>query len=106
MTTTKDDIKLERVLTNIGANADGLFMQSSQNITQEYLDGLKQQRDASGSVPEGEFMRVASIPTVIVDKWMREGFDILSDRNITAHDIIKRLKAEHLDGFLTTNKTV
>jgi len=106
MTTNKDDINFERVLTNFGEDTDGLFMKSSQNITQEYLDGLKQQRDASGSVREGDFMRVASIPTVIVDKWMREGFDILSDRNITAHDIIKRLKAEHLDGFLTTTKTV
>ena len=44
-------------------------------------------------------MRVASI-TAVVEKWMRE-LHILTDRNITGADIVKRLKAENLDAFLT-----
>jgi hypothetical protein len=51
-------------------------------------------------------MRVASIPTVVVEKWRREGFDIMSDRNITGAEIVSRLKAENLDGFLTTDKSI
>jgi hypothetical protein len=42
---------------------------------------------------------------VVVEKWMREGFDIMGP-GITAADIVKRLKAENLDAFLTTDKSV
>jgi hypothetical protein len=49
-------------------------------------------------------MKLASIPTVVVEKWMREGFDILTDRNITPAQIVKKLKEENLDGFLATEK--
>ena len=50
-------------------------------------------------------MRVASIPTVIVEKWMKEGFNIF-DQNVDGKDIIKRLKAEGLEAFLTTEKSI
>ena len=50
-------------------------------------------------------MRVASIPVVVVEKWMREGFDIMSGKH-TAAEIVKRLKQENLDAFLTTEKSV
>jgi len=53
----------------------------------------------------GDFHRVASIPTVVVEKWMREGFNIW-DKNVKASEIVSRLKAEHLDGFLTTTKRI
>jgi hypothetical protein len=36
---------------------------------------------------------------------MREGFNIY-DPNVNGKEIIKRLKAENLDGFLTTDKSV
>jgi hypothetical protein len=50
-------------------------------------------------------MKVASIPAVVVEKWMREGFNIL-DQNIDGREIVKRLKAENLDAFLTTDKGI
>jgi hypothetical protein len=49
---------------------------------------------------------VAEVPTMLVEVWARQGFDIVNDRNIKARDIVKRLKAEGLDDFLTTNKRV
>ena len=50
-------------------------------------------------------MRVASIPTVVVEKWMREGFNIMSGEH-SASEIVKRLKNENLEAFLTTEKSV
>ena len=96
----------------IGINTDFIqdegrvLRKHTQEIPQWHLDALKEQRNNSTAAPEGEFMRVASIPTVVVEKWMREGFDILSDKNITGADIVKRLKAENLDAFLTTEKSI
>lgn len=83
-----------------------LTRKHTQHIPQWYLDSLKKERDASRGQREGDFMRVASIPTVVVEKWQRDGFDIMADRNITGAEIVARLKAENLDGFLTTDKSI
>ena len=93
--------------SQIVAEDDGSFTRKhTQSIPQWHLDDLAEQRKASSGQREGEFMRVASIPTAVVEKWMREGFNILTDRNITGADIVKRLKAENLDAFLTTDKSI
>jgi hypothetical protein len=93
------------VNAEFGENADGLYLKRSQEIPQQLLDSLKEQRNDSTSRREGEFMRVASIPAVVVEKWMREGFNIL-DPNVNGKEIVRRLKAENLDAFLTTDKSI
>jgi hypothetical protein len=75
----------------------------TQEIPEDFLTGTKEQRDAS-SAPAGDFHKVASIPVAVVEQWMREGFDVMKDRNITVKDIVARLKKENLTAFLTTNK--
>ena len=90
----------------VAEDDDTLTRKHFQSIPQWHLDDLAEQRNASSGKREGEFMRVASIPTVIVEKWMREGFNILTDRNITGADIVKRLKAENLDAFMATEKSI
>jgi len=86
-------------------DADGVFRKHTQDISQSFLDSLAEQRKASTGRKEGDFMRVASIPTVIVEKWMREGFNIMSGEH-SAAEIVKRLKQENLEAFLTTEKNV
>jgi len=100
------DSNLIGIDTSHFQQGDHVVRKHTQQIPQWHLDKLKEQRNASTQQREGEFMRVASIPTVVVEKWMREGFDILSDKNITGADIVKRLKAENLDAFLTTDKSI
>lgn len=84
---------------------NALVIKNQQKIPQSFLDRLKSDRDATEGNRMGDFHRVASIPTVVVEKWMREGFDIW-DKNVKASEIVARLKAEHLDGFLTTTKRI
>lgn len=103
--TTKDTTNLVGIDTNFGENADGLFRKHSQNISQAFMDDVRDARNASANEPIGNFQRVASIPTIVIEKWMREGFNIY-DPNVNGKDIIKRLKAENLDGFLTTDKSI
>lgn len=86
-------------------DSGGLFLRNTQTITDDFLNNIKEQRNASKDKKEGEYMRVASIPTIIVEKWMREGFDIMSGEH-TAAEIVKRLKDENLEAFLTTEKSV
>ena len=84
---------------------NALVVKKEQAIPQSFLDRLKTARDDSSNNKMGDYHRVASIPTVVVEKWMREGFNIW-DKNVTAKEIVARLKLEHLDYFLTTTKSV
>ena len=84
-------------------NSEGLVIERYQEIPQTFIDGLKAERANSSSVREGETMRVASIPVVVVEKWMREGFDF---HNATAKQIVAKLRQENLDYFITTEKQV
>ena len=102
---TNHDINLIGINTLYDEDADGVFRKHTQNISQSFLDNLAEQRKASAGRKEGEFMRVASIPTVVVEKWMREGFNIMSGEH-SAAEIVKRLKQENLEAFLTTEKSV
>ena len=100
-----DKVDLVGIDTQYGCDVGGVFRKHTQAISDDFLTGLKDQRNASKDQREGEFMRVASIPVVVVEKWMREGFDIMSGKH-TAAEIVKRLKQENLDAFLTTEKSV
>lgn len=88
-----------------GCDVDGVFRKHTQQISTQFLNSIKEQRNSSKSKREGEFMSVAQIPTIVVEKWMREGFDIFSGEH-TAAEIVKRLKTENLHAFLTTEKSV
>jgi hypothetical protein len=84
----------------VGSNAN-LVIAEEQFIPDEFLSSLRRERMDSISTPAGEFHRVASVPTGIVDKWKREGFDIYRE---PAEEILKRLRQEQLDAFITSNK--
>jgi hypothetical protein len=79
----------------------GLIVKHEQHIPDEFISSLRREREDSLSTPAGEYHRVASIPTAIVDKWLKEGFDIYRE---TVQEILKRLRKEQLDGFITSNK--
>lgn len=85
-----------------GDESNPLLIKKTQELPQEYLDSLKAERDASYK-PAGEFHRVASIPTVVYEKWLREGYDAQQE---PIAKTLAKLKAEHLDYFITTNKVI
>ena len=84
-------------------NSEGLVIEKYQEIPQSFIDGLRAEKANSKSVREGEMMRVASIPVVVIDKWISEGFDF---QNATAKEIVAKLHRENLDAFVTTSKIV
>ena len=89
------------VETDYIQEGDRVTRKHTQVITQNFLDDLKDARNQSKSRREGEFMRVASIPTAVVEQWMREGFNIYE---ASGPEIVKRLKAQNLDAFFATEK--
>lgn len=79
----------------------GLIVKHSQEIPTEWLDTLKAEKMSSTARPSGEFHRVASIPVVVYEKWLREGYD--PSKEPIAKTLAK-LSAESLDHFITTSK--
>ena len=76
-------------------------LKSEQVIPSAFIDDLRDQRYASHDSREGNFMKVASIPVVIHEKWLREGFDLFKEKHKT---VLAKLKSENLDAFIATDK--
>ena len=95
-------LTLSDVHWDINDNVDGLLVRKDQEITSDFLDELSDQRLASNA-PAGDFHRLASIPVVVVEKWLREGFDIYRE---DAKAILKKLRDEDLTAFIATTKKV
>ena len=51
----------------------------------------------------GTFTIACSVPTIIHEEWLREGYDMTRE---PAHKTIARLKARGLDAFIATNKRI
>lgn len=100
----KDTILLEAEASFEDTPGGGLLIRKDQVITPEFLAECAEKRNSTEQT--GWLHEVAEVPTMLVEVWARQGFDIVNDRNIKARDIVKRLKAEGLDDFLTTNKRV
>ena len=100
-----DKVDLVGIDTQYDCDVGGVFRKHTQVISDDFLTSLKEQRNASKDQREGEYMSVATIPTIVVEKWMREGFNIMTGEH-SAAEIVQRLKLENLHAFLTTEKSV
>jgi len=87
---------------NIGEHVDGLFIQKDQYISDDFLTRNKDARFDSKARAK-EYHHFASIPVVVVEKWLKEGFDVYKE---PAKAIVKRLKQENLEAFLTSSKSI
>lgn len=90
-------------VTDIGQNADGLFIKKQQFIPQSFMDDIRREKDDSLNTKCGEMYRVARIPVAVIDKWDREGFDY---NRVPIRDILNKLAKEQLDAFITTKKRI
>lgn len=98
-----DGIKLIDTQDEYIQDGTSVIRKNTQQISQAFLDDLKDARNETSGKPAGEFMRVASIPTAVVEKWLREGFNIWE---VSGAEVVKRLKQEGLDAFLATDKRI
>lgn len=98
-----DKKDMHDIQTDFLQDGDNVIRKNTQHIPDEYLRSLRTERENSLSKREGEYMRVASIPVAVVEKWKREGFDIYQ---VGGKEILKKLREENLDAFITTNKSI
>jgi len=86
-----------------------LVIKQSQVIPDDHIAQLKADKIDTLHDKMGDFYKVASIPLAIVHKWDKEGFkleDVLAEGTQGLRKILARLKAEALDAFITTRKSI
>jgi len=98
MTMNKEDIKVD-----FEDNSEGLIITKTQDIPQEHLDYLKAYRAQNSEGRMGDYHRAASIPVVIHEKWLKEGYDCTVE---PIKKTLAKLKAEGLDYFITTDRAL
>lgn len=82
----------------------GGHIETFQDIPDSFLRECADKRAYQNNLFAPDEVQVASVPAGLVDQWIREGFNIMSDRNITPEMIVARLKAEGFDKFITCDK--
>ena len=82
--------ELQQSATDFIFEHGGLTQKHTQNITQAFLDDLKDARNESTKQRIGE-------------RWMREGFDMWQ---ATGPQIVKKLQSEDLGAFMATDKRI
>lgn len=80
-----------------------LVVKREQEIPDEFLDHIKDERFDTVNTPAGEMHRIASLPVGTVESWRNQGFDVYQE---SAHAIVDRLRREGLDSFITTSKRI
>lgn len=86
----------------IVSQAGDLAVVRQQDIPEWFLESLKDARTASAQ-RMGETHRVCSVPAALVEKWQREGFDVMKE---PARAIVRRLRAEGYEHFIATEKAI
>lgn len=85
-------------------DADGqLILRREQSISQAFIDELKDFRQETSGRALGNHHKVASIPTIFVEKFKRDGFDVFREK---PRDVLKYLRAKGLDAFITTDRSL
>ena len=79
-------------------------IETFQEIPDSFLRELADQKTQQDGRFAPDEIKVCSVPVALFDKWHREGFDIVGDKNITPAMIVARLKAEDMTKFITTSK--
>lgn len=87
----------------IGQDDGSLVILRQQELSDDFLANLRDERLASKNVREREYMKVASIPAAVFDLWQAQGFD---PWNMDAREVVARLRRDNLEAFLATSKEV
>jgi hypothetical protein len=97
------DKKLIAADFDIKEGTEGTIIEQYQEVPQWWIDQLKEYKADTKHAPSGEYHRAASIPQVVVDKWLAEGYDVFKE---PVSKSLAKLRAEGLDYFITTEKNL
>jgi hypothetical protein len=82
----------------------GATIETFQEIPDSFLRDMADKKTMQDGMFAPDEVHVCTVPVGLVDQWIREGFNIYADQNITPAMIVARLKAEDMSKFVLTSK--
>lgn len=84
-------------------NPNEFIIAETTEIPSSFLDWTHDMREADAQYDRfgNRMVCMAAIPPAVANKWMREGFDVFKE---PAAAILKRLRDEDLQAFITSNR--
>lgn len=105
MPTENNGLATHEVTRRLTFDGDQAIIRRQQEIPDDFWDQVARLKHINETAPVGEYMHVAAIPDVIVEKWYAEGFNIF-DPNVDHKQILARLRNEDMDRLITTSRKV
>lgn len=69
---------------------------TEQTIGIDFWEEVKRAKEEF-DLKKNDYIKVASIPTAVINKWMREGFDF---NNATAQEALDKLRKDEFDKMI------
>lgn len=76
-----------------------------QEIPSDFWDKVAELKHVQDNAPVGDYLCVATLPELVIEKWFAEGFNIF-DPNVTAKEVLARLRLEDKDRLITTSRQI
>jgi hypothetical protein len=96
-----DQRYIDKLVSFDTAPGGDLVIKHSQEIPDEFLTELRQERGDSLTTPAGTFHRVASVPIACVEWMEKQGIDL---NRAPISEILRWMRKWELDAFITSNK--
>lgn len=84
-------------------DGDQLVRVHTQRIDDDFLNGLREEKAAKAGLRSKDWDKAVSVPTFVVDLWRRQGFDFF---RMSVKETVAKLRADGLDAFVATEKSV
>jgi hypothetical protein len=89
-----------------GRSAGEFFRKESQEIPDEFLEDIRDRREASGSRLTDYTEPVARIPQIVADELARDGIDIVRMWRDHPFELVQILRKRGYDNLFTTTKRI
>lgn len=92
-------MKEHNPIEGYGLEDDNFYIKTEQTLGEDFWKNLEHDKEEFDIRANG-LVKAATLPTAIVNRWAREGFNIYTDPTITAQQIIDRLNKEDFSKFI------
>ena len=89
-----------------GVSVGAPFRKESQEVTDEFLQDIRDRREVSGSRLLANTEPVARIPQIVADELMRDGIDVVRMWRDHPFELTQILRKRGYDHLFTTNKRI
>ncbi len=91
------------IRSDFAVEDEKLYEVATQELKASFWEGLRRTKERDAQKRTGDLWHIASIPVAVIHEWHKRGWKI---DQMSADEIIKKLREENLEAFITTSKRI